>query len=235
MIIIGTVVFQSLTARPMAKVLKVAMPKTYGVLIVGANPLSIMVAEALNRANVDSIICDTDWEHLRAARISGLNTYYGNPSSEHAAMHLNFSPFGYMLGLSNHFEYNVTQATSFRDDFGARNVFILPPNQSSERQHKHIASTHNSGRILFSEEASYRALKKRISDGAVIKITELSEEYNYKKWLADNESAQILLAVKENGDIAFETADSPVFAEKGIKIFYLTTAKNTSTEQTDAN
>ena len=225
LIIIGTVVFQSLTARPVARVLKVAMPKTYGVLIVGANPLSLMIAQALERAGVDSIICDTNWEKLRAARISGLNTYYGNPSSEHASMHLNFSPYGYMLGLSNHFEYNVTQATSFRDDFGARNVFILPPNQASERKHKHVASTHNSGRILFSEDTSYRALKKNLADGAIVKITELSDEYDYKKWRTDNESAQMLLAVKPNGDISFDTVDNPLFAEKGAKLFYLAMPK----------
>jgi len=234
LIIIGTVVFQSLTARPMARMLKVAMPKTYGVLIVGANPLSIMIAEALKRAGVESIICDTDWEQLRAARISGLSTYYGNPSSDHASMHLNFSPFGYMLGLSNHFEYNVTQATSFRDDFGARNVFILPANQSSDRKHKHIASTHNSGRILFSEETSYRALKKKLSDGAVVKVTELSDAYNYKQWREDNQSAQMLLAAKPNGDVSFDTVDKPLFAEKGAKLFYLTNPKTAITD-TNAN
>lgn len=59
-------------------------------------------------------------------------------------MHLNISPFGYMMGLSRHFEYNVTQANSFRDDFGARNVFVLPPNQASTRFHKWVVSAHKS-------------------------------------------------------------------------------------------
>lgn len=225
LIIIGTVVFQSLTARPVARMLKVAMPKTHGVLIVGANPLSISIAEALKRAKVDSVICDSNWESLRMARISGLDTYYGNPSSEHAVMHLNMSPFGYMLGLSNHFEYNVTQANSFREEFGARNVFTLPPNQSSERFKRHIASSHNSGRILFGEETTFKSLRKRLSGGAEIKVTELSDAYSYTQWEADNPTAMMLFAIKSNGDITFNTLDQPLVANSGSKLFYLSKLK----------
>jgi len=47
-IIIGTVVFQSLTARPVAKLLGVAQPDTPGVLIVGANVFSIAVAHIMS-------------------------------------------------------------------------------------------------------------------------------------------------------------------------------------------
>ena len=221
LIIIGTVVFQSLTARPMAILLKVAMPKTHGVVIVGANQLSVAIAEALQKVEVDSLICDSNWEQLKDARILGIATYYGDPSSDHAQMHLNLSPYGYMLGLSNHFEYNVIQANRFRESFGARKVHVLPPNQSAGRFHKHIASAQNSGRILFGEDCSFSVLRKEMRDGGVIKVTELSDAYPYKQWQADNESAKMLLALLPNGELSFDTVDVPLFAENGSKLFYL--------------
>lgn len=238
MIIIGTVVLQSLTGRPIARALGVAMPKTYGLVLVGANPFSLALAEALDKSGVDTFICDTNWELLSQARILGLKTYYGNPSSDHADLHLDLSPYGYMIGLSSHYEFNVTQANNFREEFGARNVFLLPPNQSSDRFHKHIASTHNSGRFLCDESASYAHLNTLVRNGAKIKITELSEEYDYAQWQSDNQSALILLSLKSNGDIQFNTTDDPLRVAKGDKFYYLSetqendpTVESTKTER----
>lgn len=221
LIIIGTVVLQSLTGGPLARALGVAMPKTYGLVIIGANPFSLALAQSLKKIEVETVICDTNWEFLSRARILGLNTYYGNPSSDHAELHLNLSAYGCMLGLSNHFEYNVTQANSFRDDFGARNVFILPPNQSTERFHKHVASTHNSGRLLFNEDATQLHLKKQLNAGSAIRVTELSDTYSYKEWRLDNQLALILMAVKPNGDLTFNTLDHQLRVVPGDKLIYL--------------
>ncbi len=225
-IIIGTVVLQSLTARPVAKALGVAMPATQGVLIIGANPFSIALAESLAKQDVHTILCDTNWENLKQARSVGLNTYYGNPSSEHAHMHLNISPYGMMLGLSSHFEYNVTQANSFRDEFGARNVYTLAPNQSSTRFHKHVASPHKSGRILFSEEISYSIIRKKVAQGCSVKVTELSDEFGLEDWLESNPTALMLLVLKPSGDIVFNTIDDELHAEPGVKIIYLSESKD---------
>ncbi len=227
-IIIGTVVLQSLTGRSIARALGVAMPKTYGLVIVGANSFALAFAEALDKAGVETLICDTSWEQLSRARNLGLKTYYGNPSSDHAGMHLNLSPYGYMVGLANHYEYNVTQSNSFRDEFGARNVFLLPPNQSSDRFHKHIASKHNSGRFLFDETSSYTQLKKRIRDGWKVKATELSKEYDFKKWREGNAAAQILMTLKSNGDVEFHTTDHSTRIAFGDKFFYLAEPKEES-------
>ena len=220
-IIIGTVVLQSLTARPLAKALKVAMPKTHGVLIVGANPFSVSLAKALEKQEVQSVICDTSWENLKPARILGLPTYYGNPSSEHAQLHLNMSSYGYMVGLSNHFEYNLAQAAGFRDEFGARNVFTLSPNQSTERFHKHVASPHKSGRLLFSTEVAYAELRRDMQAGCSVKVTAISEEYTFEKWRSDNQGALVILVVQPNGDIQFNATDNDISAEPEFKLFYL--------------
>jgi hypothetical protein len=82
-VIIGTVVLQSLTAGPLARALKVAEPGSGGFLIVGANPLARAIALALAQQEVSVRLTDTLWDNVSRARMAGLKTYYGNPLSEH--------------------------------------------------------------------------------------------------------------------------------------------------------
>ena len=49
MVIVGTVVLQSITARPLANALKVSEPSSRGYLIVGANDIGRTIASALQK------------------------------------------------------------------------------------------------------------------------------------------------------------------------------------------
>ncbi len=64
-IIIGTVVLQSLTSGMMARWLRVQQQKPRGVLIVGANSVARMLAQALIKLNVPVIVTDSSWEYYR--------------------------------------------------------------------------------------------------------------------------------------------------------------------------
>ena len=220
-IIIGTVVFQSLTSRSVAKLLNVAQPDTPGVLIVGANVFSIAVAHALKKAGVEAIVCGKNWDDLRPARLAGIKTYYGNPSSDHASLNLNLAPYGVMLGLSNHHEYNISQVARFRDEFGARQIFCLAASQDPDRKHKHLASEHTTGQILFGLEQNFSELKRSINNGAEIRVTDLTEEYSVDEWRTDNEQALKLFSINKNGEISFKTSDKALEPSAGTTLFYL--------------
>ena len=71
MIIIGTVVLQSISARPLARWLDVAEPPPTGVLIVGANRAAILIAEALRDLDIRVLITDSHWAGVREARMRG--------------------------------------------------------------------------------------------------------------------------------------------------------------------
>src|SRR5690606_31388777 len=94
LVIIGTVVLQSATARPIASLLGVAEPEPTGFLIVGANPLARAVGSALQELDVPVRLSDSDWDSIAAARMVGLPTYYGSPVSEHARGNLNMAGLG---------------------------------------------------------------------------------------------------------------------------------------------
>lgn len=221
-IIIGTVIFQSLSARPIAQLLGVAQPNTHGIIIIGANPLSIEIAKALDKVDVQTLICDTNWDNISDARIEGLSTYYGNPSSDHANLHLNLTPFGVMLGLSSHNEYNVAQASHFKDTFGSRSVYVLPPNQDPNRYHKHLSRRDTGGQLLFNSSMSHITIKKMIHQGAKIKVTELSEAFDYKQWLEKYPEATTLFTIdSESGDITFATVEKTLKPEDDHLLFSL--------------
>ena len=114
-VIIGTVVFQSLTAGILARWLKVSEPDPHGLLIIGANPLARSIAKALNQYKIPVMLTDTLWDNVSRARMAGLRTYYGNPLSEHAELYLDTAGLGRMLALTADAHLNGLACNRFRD------------------------------------------------------------------------------------------------------------------------
>lgn len=203
-VIIGTVLIQGTTARTLARLLRVSEPDNKGALIVGSNPVSITIAKALKDLDIQSVICDNYWDSLSTARMEGLNTYYGNPISNHAELYLDRSGLGYALGLSYDRERNSTAALRFREEFGQKNVYCLAsPGMTSlgkGSDEKHHISEHYKGRTLFGGDVTYGVLAGMISRGATIRKTTLTESYTYDDWVADRKDIQnVLLFVLGKG------------------------------------
>ena len=79
LVIIGTVVLQSLTAKPIAAWLKVRDPAPAGYLIIGGGRVARMIAQTLATQDVRVVIADSDWDHISQTRMDGIETYLGNP------------------------------------------------------------------------------------------------------------------------------------------------------------
>ena len=223
-VIIGTVLIQSSTARYLTQALGVNAPDTKGYLIIGANPVAITVAKALKTADVEAILCDTDWHNISAARMAGLNTYYGNAMSEHAELHLDMTALGGMLGLSRNQAVNHSAALRFREDFGSRKVFVLPGSQDQKSHSKHRANEFYAGRTLLGNEWYYRKLYSLIYRyDAQIKNTQLSEAYPFSQWQSDNDTDKtVAIFAKDEGDnLVWFTGDQSIEPEPGWTVFSL--------------
>ena len=79
-LIIGTVILQSATARPLAIWLKVAEPEPRGVLIFGSDQVARAIGKSLDEAGFRVVLADDDWDGIRRARMEGLTTFFGNPA-----------------------------------------------------------------------------------------------------------------------------------------------------------
>ena len=131
---------QSATARPLARLLKVAEPAPSGFLIVGANEPARAIAKALQQLGCRVLLTDSSWENIRAARMDGLTTYFGNPASQHADAHLDLVGLGHLLGLSPAGEINALACARFRHDFGHSRLFVLASGLEKQRSDKHRAA-----------------------------------------------------------------------------------------------
>jgi len=160
MVIIGTVLLQSATARPIAKWLKVAEPEPKGFLIIGADIVSRTIAKALQENGFRVMLSDQNWEYVKTAKMEGLPAYWGNPVSEHAERHLSLIGIGRLLALTSNREINALSAKHYRLEFGANNIYTIrtlrPENRTAESK---IIFKHG-GRRLFQETLIHMDLYK---------------------------------------------------------------------------
>lgn len=221
-VIIGTVALPGLTARPLARRLGVAEPEPRGFLILGANPVARAIGRALADTGVAVLLADTNWNNVREARHSGLATYYGNPTSEHADRHLNLIGIGRLLGLSMHEEFNSLAALRFRGEFGRRQVFCLPPPQAAEGQEKQLPAQAFRGRPLFGKKITYATLASAIGRGGTIHRTELTPVFTFEKFNQEHSRrAVVLFTIDAQGIVRPTTAEEPPAPHPGWQVIYL--------------
>jgi NhaP-type Na+/H+ or K+/H+ antiporter len=211
MVIIGTVVLQSITARFIALRLGVAQPEARGILIVGANALAREIAKALRECGFDILLADTDWVHTRAARMDGLETYYGNVVSEHADQHLDLIGIGHMLALSENPEINVLACQRYRTEFGRRAVYSIQTENHLSAGAKSRFALSPEGRLLFGVDMNIHRLQEMLNDGAKIHKTLLTEQHNFQSFLENNQQYTVpLFAIRPNGAIEFFAVDNGI-------------------------
>ncbi|QID18287.1 sodium:proton antiporter [Nitrogeniibacter mangrovi] len=210
-VIIGTVVLQSLTAGPLARMLKVAEPGSGGFLIVGANPLARAIAQALAQQEVSVRLTDTLWDNVSRARMAGLKTYYGNPLSEHAEIYLDTSGLGRVLALTADEHLNELACTRFRAYFGPKRTFALRVSHT-EKGRKSVSA--GGGQWTFGERATFVDLSRRVARGAEIRQTNLSEAFGFEQFGEKyGERATPLFAIDPKGRVEVFTDDN-TFAPK---------------------
>lgn len=211
MVIIGTVVLQSLTSRFIALRLGVGEPDAKGILIVGADELARVIGKALLNCGFDVLLADTSWDNIRAARMDGLQTYYGNIVSEHADQHLELIGIGHMLALSVHPEINQLACQRYRSEFGRQAIYALQTENNAAvgtRAHFSIAAA---GRVLFGTEITNQKLQTMLTQGGKIHKTLLTEQHNYQHYLQSHQQKTIpLWAITSKGTIEFFTLDNAI-------------------------
>ena len=194
MLIIATVTLQSLTARPVARLLNVVEPAEYGFLILGANPVARMIGQALKKYEVPVTLADTNWENVRQARMDNLQTYFGNPVSEHASTHLDLTGIGNLLVISPYKHMNSLATYHFLDWFGDKSVFSLAEGDQDQKARHQTAEKIQMTRGLFGG-VSYAKLASLASQDYTIKTTQLSDEFSYEDFLAKYQRQALVLFV----------------------------------------
>ncbi len=211
LMIIFTVVFQSFTAKYIAQILNISEPEAKGYLIIGANPVARMFAKALNQHGFRTIVASISWGNIKEARMEGLQTYYGNPVSEHADRHLDLVGIGHMIAASPQSDLNALASLRYRGEFGRQNIFSL---RSEIVTDKSIAAERHTGSFILDNEVTFSKISHLLSQGAKISSTKLTKNFNYKSYLTEHKKGAIaLFAISTKSHIYF-FSDNNTFEPK---------------------
>ncbi len=220
MVIVGTVAVYGLGARVVARWLRVARPSPQGVLIVGAHPWAVAIAKALMAEGFRVLITDTNWYKVRSARMEGVPVYYGSILSESVFQDIDLEGIGKLLALTSNDSVNSLATLHFEDEFGSSEVYQLRP--QSEDRGVAGAPKHLHGRYLFGPEIDFRYLARCFAKGAVIKKTNITEEFGFDdfKKMYGEEAVPLFLITEDKRLVVF-TADREITPKPGQTILSL--------------
>ncbi len=192
MVIIGTVVLQSATARPLAVWLNVAEPAPRGFLIIGANSVGRKIAKAIQKYDCRVLISDSNWDYIRKARMDGLECYYGNAISNHADEYLNLIGLGHVLAITPDKHFNIMACMRLVRDFDDKRVFCLHDNANVKNADKHSAAEEFHGLSFLGGQVSYKKLASLFNQGGEIRHTKINETFSYDDYLSEYKNDFVL-------------------------------------------
>ncbi len=215
-VILGTVAFYGLAAGPIARKLGLSTPDPQGLVIVGAALWVRQVALAIDRQGFRALLIDTNYEHIRAARLAGLQAVYGSVLNDDTVSMLDLAGIGRSLAMTPNDEVNALASQRFMRIFERANVYRL----ASPREHRHDkgAPTELPGRLLFAEDATYALLASRLGSGWVVKVTALTEAFTYDDYHTLYGSHVLLLFLIEGDRLIILTPESEIQPRPGQSI-----------------
>lgn len=169
-LIIGTVVIQSFTAKPLADKLGISNPEPNGVLIHGVNGVSLSLAVALRTHSVKVQFSDASWSNVRRARQSGFEAYHGNPTSGHAEENLDLQGIGKLFSLSSNRDSNALTTIHFRTEFGSNAVYTLESASDDDAFERFDPANRHRANALFDDTLSYASLKRQVENGEILHL-----------------------------------------------------------------
>ncbi len=208
-VIVGTVTIYGLTAAPVGRWLKVAQPNPQGVMIVGAHPWSRDIAGVLHEEGYKVLLVDLNRDNIRAARLDGLPAHCASILSEYIVDELNLGGLGRLMALTPNDEVNALAALHFTELFGRANVFQLSPKEIEDTRRQSVSQPLR-GRLLFCAELTYADLNHRFRNGAVIKKTKLTQQFNYNNFQeVYGQRAIVLFVIDQVGNLSVISAEEP--------------------------
>ena len=228
-LIIGTVVLQSATARPLARWLKVAEPDPTGVLIYGADQAARVVARALTDAGFQVIVADEHWDSIKHARMEGLQTFFGYPASAYAERHLDLTGIGRLLAMSTNRERNALACVYYRQEFGRGKVYRLSNDNGDATGSRLQMGGDLSAPALFGDEMTHERFLERLAEGWRIKSTRLTSTFDWPNFIEQYGSPTVLLfGVEEKGALRVSSVKRELEPRAGWTVIALVPPQSAS-------
>lgn len=195
LVIAVTVVLQSVSALPVARLLGLAEEEARGVLILGGNNVALAIGKALLNSGFRVKIASASWTEVQAARMEGLEAYFGNLVSAHADRHLELMGIGRLLAMSRRPALNTLASVKYAAEFGRQRVFTLRTSEEKGSEKERLGESYQTER-LFGSEVTHQKLASLLGQGGELKSTRLTESFtleNYRNFYG--EEAMLLFGI----------------------------------------
>ena len=191
-------------------------------LIVGANPVARAIGDVLRRQGFRVKLADTSYEEVRAARMAGLETYYGDPISSHADQYLELVGIGRLFAMSRRSRWNTLACMKYRGEFGPNRVFSLRNAEDRDASERERLPEDYQVPRMFSEDLSYEKFASLLAQGAEVKVINLTESFDLDNWKETTGNRLIpLFSLAEGQKLRVFTQDEEPPLDPGSKLIAL--------------
>lgn len=203
-VVVATIVAHGFTVDIVAKLLKVKGASRPGLLLAGATPWTIALAERLHKMDTPVMIVDSSWQRLKAARNAGLPTYHGEILNEATEHNLDLTPYQSLVAATDNEAYNALVCSEFAPEIGTDKVYQLGEGADDD-DHRAIPASLR-GRALFASGWGVDDVQQRQKEGWVFRHTKLSDQFDMEDAIENlPDSANMLLLIKPGGEMKFFT------------------------------
>lgn len=174
-----TVVLHGFTLGPVARALGLTGSSTPGVMVIGASPWTLALAEALQNAQVPVLLSDHNHFRLTPARTAGVPTFSGDILSEAAEDRVELVNYATIIAASDNDAYNTLVTTDLGPEFGRENVYQIRRAVAESSRFQLPATL---GGRAFGPDETFAGWRRLIAEGWRFRVTNLTDEFGIEHW-----------------------------------------------------
>jgi len=125
MIVLGTVLLNATTARPVAKLLNVIQDSSSGILFIGASLASRILARFLIENNRHVVMIDNNEGSVRRAREMGIEAFVVNIYTDDLNDQFELLDVGYLIAMTSSPDVNEYALNKYTREFGENGAYRL--------------------------------------------------------------------------------------------------------------
>ena len=229
-VILTTVLLHGLTFRPLAYYLGLTAGTPHGILIVGASPWTIQLAQRLHEDGVRVLLADSSAYRLSAARSVGIPTYAGELLSDLGRQQLDLAGIGNLLAATENNSYNALVCNRFARELGRDRVFQLPEGTGTDETAEAFSDDIR-GRTAFSEDATQDEMTRRYYTGWHFEERPIFSRATMQAPCP--EEAEPLLVLRRDGDVEIYGAARQPAPRAGDRVFCYSPPAEPEEEESD--
>lgn len=224
MIVLGTVLLNATTARLVAKLLNVVQKSSTGILIIGCNEATKLLAKYLMAADRHVVIVDNNPSSIKRAQQEGLNAVKANIYEEDFKDDLELIDMGYLMAMTSNGDVNNFAIDRFRSEFGENGTFrLLTPYEATHKAGEEVEfglfSNHDDFLNLSRLARDYPAIHEVVvpnKDSFDIMLKKINEERAAIPIFYRSQNAEIQIFPSDHTGLSIDSETTIVYLGKEI-------------------